>query len=310
MEAHSMLELDGARHARLRRLVVGAFTSARVSGMSLAISSLTDKLISEFPAGPSNFQSPFRSGLRDRSSSRLSCARTTLAHNSVLEANDIFAMYQARRTRAIEEAGATPGAYGEFRAYLKDALAQKKKAPGNNLNVSSDRGREQGDRLNSRKTRRTAVLPPTAGSQRRFTHLATALTNAPQDRTALQALRPQAREPATVRGKTRFDPPLHMCYPARRHDDLKIPRFRLPKARRWRFLPREPDPRSGRLKTLRPHSPPCVSSPSVECRISAIARPLARHELQIALTGPHIRQRLPPHRRAAAHIQISTIFTT
>ena len=218
MEAHSMLELDGARHARLRRLVVGAFTSARVSGMSLAISSLTDKLISEFPAGPFDFIDHFAERLPVTVISRLLGVPDDMGPQLLSWSHDMVAMYQARRNRAIEKAANT--AAGEFRAYLQDHVTQRKKAPGDDLMSVLIAAEEQGDALSLEELVATAVLLLNAGHEATVHTFGNGLYTLLRLEQPYEALMPQGVT-ATVEEILRFDPPLHL-FTREAHDDVTI----------------------------------------------------------------------------------------
>ena len=121
VEDHSMLELDGPRHARLRGQVLRAFTSRAIAALEPGIETLAETLIAAFPDGPFDLLDAFARPLPVRIIARLLGVPEADAPRLLAWSNAMVGMYQAGRTRAMEEAAA--GAARDFSSYLDARLA-------------------------------------------------------------------------------------------------------------------------------------------------------------------------------------------
>lgn len=204
IEAHSMLELDPPRHTRLRGLVNRAFTSRAVAALGPGIEALCHALIDAFPE-----REPF--DLLPLYAQRVPV--TTIAHLlGVPEADApdllrwshaMVAMYQAGRSRAVEDAAARAAA--DFAGYLREAIARKRAAPAYDLLSELIAAREAGDRLSEEELVSTAILLLNAG------HEATvhAIGNGAAALLA-HGLAASGDPDRLVEEALRFDPPLHL----------------------------------------------------------------------------------------------------
>lgn len=104
VEAHSMLELEPPRHTRLRRLVLRAFTSARIAALGPEIEQLAEELIARFPAGGGDLLAHFARPLPVIIIARLLGVPEERADDLLTWSNAMVGMYQARRTRESEAA--------------------------------------------------------------------------------------------------------------------------------------------------------------------------------------------------------------
>jgi len=282
VEAHSLLELDGQRHARLRRLVVGALTGARISAMSLVISNLTDDLIGGFPAGPLDFIDRFAERLPVTVISRLLGVPDEMAPHLRSWSQDMVAMYQARRDRTVEEAANT--AAKEFRAYLQRHVAQRRKTPGDDLLSELIAASERGDVLDCDELVATTVLLLNAGHEATVHTLGNGLYTLLRLEQPYEALMPQGVT-ATVEEILRFDPPLHL-FTREAHDDVTIAGVSLRKGARvgacLAAANRDPEVWAA-PDTFDPTRPTQRQLAFGAGPHFCIGAPLARLELQIAL---------------------------
>jgi cytochrome P450 len=201
VEAHSMLELEPPRHGRLRGLVLRAFTSRRIAALGPEITALSHQLIDAFPQGDFDLLDAFARPLPVIIICRLLGVPETRAADLLAWSNAMVSMYQARRTRAVEDAAVA--ATLAFRDFLTGYIAEKRRAPGDDLITELIRAEEGGERLTTEELISTCILLLNAG------HEATVHTLG----NGVATLLAQGRPPVTadsVEEIIRFDPPLHM----------------------------------------------------------------------------------------------------
>ncbi len=201
VDAVSMLDAEPPRHTRLRKLVVRAFTSGRIARLEPDIAALADSLIERFPSGPFDLIGAFCQPLPVTVIARLLGVPDAMAGDFLRWSNAMVAMYQARRTPAIEDAAVA--AATEFVAFLTDYVAHRRASPGDDLLTELIAAEEDGDRLSTDELIGTVILLLNAG------HEATvhAMGN------AVPVLIANGRPPITdgcVEELLRIDPPLHM----------------------------------------------------------------------------------------------------
>ena len=199
VEAHSMLERDGADHARLRGMVVRAFTSRNIKGLERDIHAFCHRLIDGFPDGPFDLLTAYCQPIPVVVICRVLGVPEAMAPQLLSWSAAMVAMYQARRDRAIEEAAAR--AAQEFSDYLRGYVAQRRAAPADDLISHLIAAEAEGARLSTDELIATCILLLNAG------HEATvhALGN------GVKAWLGHARNGAAlVEEVLRFDPPLHL----------------------------------------------------------------------------------------------------
>ena len=191
----------------------------------------------------------------------------------------MVAMYQAGRTRAVEDAAATAAA--DFAAYLRRAVAAKRRAPSDDLLSELIAARDGADRLSEDELISTAILLLNAGHEATVHAIgngAAALLS--------RGLRAEGCAEALAEEVLRHDPPLHL-FTRHAKEEAEILGHR--------FAPGEPvgcllasanrDPSA--------HEAPDAFDPSRAPRLHAafgagahfcVGAPLARLELRLALT--------------------------
>ncbi|SEW16790.1 Cytochrome P450 [Cognatiyoonia koreensis] len=200
-EAHSMLELEPPTHTRLRGLVLRAFTSRRIAALTPDITALSNMLIDAFPTEPFDLLDAFARPLPVRIIARLLGVPEDNSAQLLSWSNDMVAMYQARRTRAIEDAAAT--ATREFSAYIAEFITEKRAAPTDDLISTLIAAEEEGAKLSRDELISTCILLLNAG------HEATVHTIGNGVKTLLESGVHDVT-PQSVEEIFRFDPPLHM----------------------------------------------------------------------------------------------------
>jgi cytochrome P450 len=207
VEAHSMLEAEPPRHTRLRGLVLRAFTSARIAALEPGIDALTSELIAGFPAGPFDLLDALARPLPVRVIARLLGVPEDRAPDLLAWSNAMVGMYQAGRTRAMEDAAVA--ATLAFRGWLEGVIAARRAAPGDDLLSRLIAAEAEGDRLSADELVATVILLLNAGHEATVHTLGNGVKTLLETGTAAATQDP-ARVPALVEEVLRFDPPLHL----------------------------------------------------------------------------------------------------
>lgn len=206
IEDHSMLEIDGPRHARLRGLVLRAFTSRRIAGLAPEISALADRLIDALPEGPFDLIESIARPLPVIVIARLLGVPEERAPDLLGWSNAMVGMYQARRDAGMEAAACR--AAEDFAAFLRAEIAAKRRASGDDLLTALIAAEEDGQRLSEPEMVATAILLLNAGHEATVHTLGNAvkaiLTHGAQAATAPDRIEDLVEE------VLRFDPPLHL----------------------------------------------------------------------------------------------------
>ena len=218
VEAHSLLEMEPPRHTRLRKLVLHAFTSRRVSALSPAIASLCDGLIDRFPAGPFDLLATYCTQVPVLTIARLLGVPTEMAPQFLSWSHDMVAMYQAGRSRRTEEAAAN--AARKFAQYMSDYIQYRRSHPADDLMTELIAAEEQGDRLSTDELITTCILLLNAGHEATVHTLGNGIKILLERETDQKFLSPDFIG-ATVEEILRFDPPLHM-FTRYAYEDLTV----------------------------------------------------------------------------------------
>ncbi len=201
IEAHSMLELEPPRHKRLRALVLRAFTSRTIAALEPVIKDLCNDLIDQFPDEPFDLLTHYAQPVPVVVICRLLGVPESCADDLLRWSNAMVAMYQARRTREIEDAAAQ--ASRDFSAFMRDYINQRRKTPGDDLISTLIAAEQAGDKLSEDELITTCILLLNAG------HEATVHTLGNGVKTLLERDIRVISAPV-VEEIIRFDPPLHM----------------------------------------------------------------------------------------------------
>ena len=202
IEAHSMLELEPPTHTRLRSQVLRAFTSRRIAALGPEIEGLAIDLINRFPQNePFDLLTHFAKPLPVIIIARLLGVPDTDADQLLAWSNAMVAMYQANRTRQIEEAASAAAL--AFTTYMQDIVAAKRQSPSDDLISTLIAATDAGDGLSMDELITTCILLLNAG------HEATVHTIGNSTKTLLETGHRDITD-ACVEELLRFDPPLHL----------------------------------------------------------------------------------------------------
>ncbi len=207
VEAHSMLELEAPRHTRLRALVLRAFTSRRIAGLGPEIAQLTHDLIDAFPDTAFDLLPALATRIPVTIIARLLGVPESMGDQLLAWSNAMVAMYQARRSRAIEDAAAQAAA--DFTAFMRGYVDQRRSDPRDDLITRLIAAEEDGEKLSTDELITTCILLLNAGHEATVHSLANGVKTLLETATPAMALAPSAIE-RTVEEILRFDPPLHM----------------------------------------------------------------------------------------------------
>ena len=163
VEAHSMLELEPPRHTRLRSLVLRAFTSRRIAAMAPEIAALSHDLIDRFPADDFDLMPAFARLIPVIVIARLLGVPESMADDLLDWSNAMVGMYQARRSRAMEDAAAA--AARDFAAFMRGYVEERRARPADDLITRLIAAEEEGEKLTTDELITTCILLLNAGHE-------------------------------------------------------------------------------------------------------------------------------------------------
>ncbi|MFQ1701301.1 cytochrome P450 [Loktanella agnita] len=201
VEAHSMLEREPPTHTRLRSLVLRAFTSRTIAALGPDIRQLCHDLIDRFPSEPFDLLTAYAQPVPVVIIARLLGVPEERADDLLRWSNAMVAMYQARRTRATEDAAIA--ATADFTAFMRSYINQRRKSPGDDLISTLIAAEEAGEKLSEDELISTCILLLNAG------HEATVHTLGNGVKTLMEH-KQRTISDKLVEEIIRYDPPLHM----------------------------------------------------------------------------------------------------
>ncbi len=207
LEDTSLLELDGERHMRIRRLVLSAFSSSRIMALSPMISVLADELIDAFPDGPFDFISAFAQPFPIKVISRIIGVPDTMSGQLLKWSNAMVAMYQARRTHEIELSANQAAA--DFTTYMKGVINERRTTPRDDLITQLIAAHDGEIALSEDEMISTLVLLLNAGHEATVHTLGNGLYTLLRLNQPYECAMPLNIE-HTLEEILRFDPPLHL----------------------------------------------------------------------------------------------------
>jgi cytochrome P450 len=207
-EHHSMLEREPPTHTRLRGLVVRAFTSRRIKAMEGDIASLSHQLIDDFPTSDFDLLPTFAEKIPVIIIARLLGVPEDMADQLLAWSHDMVAMYQANRSREIEDAAVV--ATLEFADFMRTYINERRKSPKEDLLTQLIAAEEKGEKLSSDELIATAILLLNAGHEATVHAFGNGVKTLLECGVDLADLMHPAKVENTVEETLRFDPPLHM----------------------------------------------------------------------------------------------------
>ena len=297
VEAHSMLELEPPRHTRLRSLVLRAFTSRRIAAMGDEVAALSHQLIDARPEGPFDLIEHFAKPLPVIIIARLLGVPEEMAEQLLRWSNAMVGMYQAKRTRAMEDAASL--AATEFSAFLHRYVDERRAKPADDLITQLIAAESEGERLTTDELITTCILLLNAGHEATVHTIGNGVKTLLQTATPARLLGPD-HVADTVEEILRFDPALHM-FTRWAYEPVEVMGHTFQRGEQVGLLlaaaNRDPGvwDRADQFVPTRPAKAHASFGAGLHFCVGA---PLARLELQIAL--PILFDRLPALRLAEA----------
>ena len=304
----AMISREPPVHTRLRTLVNRAFVSRRIEGLRPRVATLAHELIDGFaPAGRVELIAAFATPIPVVVIAELLGVPAAEAPRLLDWSHRMVAMYTPRRDRAVEDAAVA--ATDEFVAFLRGHVAERRKAPRDDLLSHLIAAEAAGDRLSEDELIAGAIQLLNAGHEATVSSIGNAvkaILESGLDSAALLA--GDEATAATVEESLRFDPPLHF-FDRYALEEVEVAGIRLKKGEKVGLLiaaaNRDPsrwkDP--DRFDPGRPALPHVAFGAGIHFCIGA---PLARLELEVALPIlfkrlPGLRITKPPRHRNAWH---------
>ncbi|WP_424927763.1 cytochrome P450 [Amaricoccus tamworthensis] len=281
----SMLDREPPVHTRLRSLVLRAFTSRRIAGLTGDIEAITINLLDRMDGDSVDLLPCFAERLPVEVIARLLGVPGEMSDQLLKWSHDMVAMYQVRRDREIEDRADQAAA--EFTAFLRDYVEQRRSSPSDDLISELISAESEGSKLTTLELIATCILLLNAGHEATVHVIGNGLTSIfSEGLNPTELFASEATTAKTVEEMIRHDPPLHL-FTRMAKDDVEIfgHRFRrgdtvgclLAAANRDPAVFEDPD-------RFNPDRPNAAANLSFGAGIHfCIGAPLARRELIVAL---------------------------
>ncbi|GAA3872283.1 cytochrome P450 [Celeribacter arenosi] len=209
LEDHSMLQLEGDTHRRLRGLVLRAFTSRRIKSLMPAIEVVCDDLLDAMDGVENSevdFLDAFCRPLPVRIIAQLLGVPEEIWPDLLAWSNDMVALYQPRATPAVEaKAVAAATAISD---YLRAYVDSRRAAPADDLITELIAAEAEGEKLTTDELISTCVLLLNAGHEATVHTVGIGVKTLCEHGSAQEALGEDAID-QTIEEVLRYDPPLH-----------------------------------------------------------------------------------------------------
>ena len=295
VDADSMLQREPPVHTRLRTLVNRAFVSRQIDRLRPRIATLAHGLIDGFAdASEVELIEAFATPIPVTLIAELLGVPTSMTPSLLDWSHRMVAMYQLDRSRAIEDAAVA--ATGDFVAFLKDYVKERRSRPADDLISHLIAVEAEGAKLSEDELIATCILLLNAGHEATVHSIGN----------GVKAILESGQEPGAVFSDTesaveellRYDAPLHLFHRFAL-EDVDLPSGRIRKGEKIGLMlgaaNRDParfeDPAT--FRPQRPRAPHMSFGGGIHFCVGA---PLARLELEVAL--PILFDRLPGLRLA------------
>jgi len=208
IEKNSMLELEPPAHTRLRGLVIRAFTSRRIVAMAPEITALAHTLIDAMKSD-TDLLPAFAEKIPVIVIARFLGVPEEMADQLLCWSHDMVAMYQARKSREIEDRAVAASA--EFSAFIREHVNRRRGTPGDDLITHLIAAEEDGERLSTDELISTCILLLNAGHEATVHSIGNGVKTVLESGLPVEELfRTDITAQAAIEETLRFDPPLHM----------------------------------------------------------------------------------------------------
>jgi cytochrome P450 len=282
VEQHSMLEKEGDTHRRLRGLVLRAFTSRRIANLNDDVIEICNDLITKFPTGEFDLIPAYCTQLPVRVIARLLGVPEEHGGDLLRWSNAMVSMYQANRSRAIEDAANS--AATEFSAFLRAYIETRRNDPRDDLITNLIAAEEDGVKLSTDELIGTCVLLLNAGHEATVHSMGNAVKTLLEHNTPRAALNDD-NIADTAEELLRYDPPLHM-FTRYAYEDIEVNGVPLKKGDEVALVLGS----AGRCETLWENADKFAPNKTSKSHLAfggglhfCVGAPLARLEMQIGL---------------------------
>jgi cytochrome P450 len=310
----SMLSMDGPGHARLRKLVMAAFTRRQVERLAPRIQQITDELLAPLAERGSPFD------LLEEFAYPLPVAVICELLGVPEDRRGDFGKWsQITVNSLVVGVEALSAALTEFVSYLRELIALKRAEPGDDLATALIAARDGGDRLSEDELTSMMQLLLVAGHETTVNLVASAVHALLSTPGAWDLLRAEPeRVPAVVEEALRFNGPVQTATERVVTEDVEIAGTTIPAGAHVRVAllagNRDPKawPAAEEFDVTRPPGPHLAFGHGIHLCVGA---PLARLEGRIALTSllgtfPGLRLAVPPQDVPAAPGVLMNGFAT
>ena len=205
-ESRSILAIEPPSHTRIRSLLTRAFTTRRINEMAPQVQALSRDLIAAFPDGPFDLLPSFAEVIPVTVICRLLGVPEDMAPQLLLWSHDMVAIYQARRDRALEDR--TEVATVAFMDYIRSFVAERRKAPKEDLISELIAARDEGEKLTEDELITTCILLLNAGHEATVHAIANGVKTLLE--TGVRFGDDERKNLKIIEETIRLDPPLHM----------------------------------------------------------------------------------------------------
>ncbi len=205
-ESRSILGIEPPNHTRIRSLLTKAFTTRRISKMAPQVRALSHDLVAAFPDGPFDLLPNFAQVIPVTVICRLLGVPEDMAPQLLSWSHDMVAIYQARRDKALEDR--TEAATVAFMDYIRSFVAERRKAPKEDLISELIAARDEGEKLTEDELITTCILLLNAGHEATVHGIANGIKTLLE--TGVRFGTDEKQNLNIIEETIRFDPPLHM----------------------------------------------------------------------------------------------------
>jgi unspecific monooxygenase len=205
-ESRSILAIEPPSHTRIRSLLTKAFTTRRISELAPQVQALTRDLVAAFPVGPFDLLPTFAEVIPVTIICRLLGVPEDMAPQLLIWSHDMVAIYQARRDRALEDR--TEAATVAFMDYIRSFVAERRKAPKEDLISELIAARDEGEKLTEDELITTCILLLNAGHEATVHGIANGVKTLLE--TGVRFGADERQNLNIIEETLRLDPPLHM----------------------------------------------------------------------------------------------------
>ena len=206
-ENRSILAIEPPNHTRIRSLLTRAFTTRRINEMAPQVQDLSRNLVAKFPDNaPFDLLPAFAEVIPVTVICRLLGVPEEMAPQLLQWSHDMVAIYQARRDRALEDR--TEAATIAFMDYIGSFVAERRKAPKNDLISELITARDEGEKLTEEELITTCILLLNAGHEATVHGIANGVKALLE--TGVRFGQDSKENLNIIEETIRFDPPLHM----------------------------------------------------------------------------------------------------